>query len=574
MSRCSAPWYELNISAPDNIVSACCYYSGAKDTWQDEPADIRTYWNSTAMRTIRRINGDAPMPEPNGCSSCFFFQNRKEGANYFDFDLAMQNTDLSAAQRDNLRRAREDFKTGREELTSTPLRIYANFGFTCNLACTMCHQVPRREDNKRQVSAASVLAWREALESALDVTVIGGEPFALPEAVAFIRQFIADPAFDNVLLTICTNGTVHHKHIDTLRRKRKLSFAISLDSISEGYEAIRVNGKWDLVERNIQQILELKRTERPEWSLQTNALIQKTGIPLLPRFAAWHAEHGIVTSFYDFINSRGTEDAFFAENVLHNPQALDDMPDWEDHFREAIKIFEQAKLDVAASTLDHYRARVAEAVAAYAEKAGERGRIRSINDWEPLLAVDTADGVAAQFAYSTAPGATSSLYGRIDGIIGFTKTRLDDHVATSFIPISVTAVPAVLRARLRWRKLGKRRPAHVWLQAEPGHEIPTERRILPRPIAGADMEVVMTANLPNGLHRVRLVGMPVGEEETLMPDLIELDLAGGTLLKQEPTTVAVPPEPMVAEPEQSEVASLSQRVRGLGRSVLRKLLQT
>jgi hypothetical protein len=165
------------------------------------------------------------------------------------------------------------------------------------------------------------------------------------------------------------------------------------------------------------------------------------------------------------------------------------------------------------------------------------------------------------------------LYGSIDGAVGFTRTRLDDHVATPFIPISVTTVPAILRARLRWHGLGKRRPAYVWLQAEAGHEIPTQRQILPRPGASADMEVVMSANLPEGLHRVRLVGMPVGEDETLMPDHIDLDLAGGTLLQQEPIPAASPSEPMITELEQPGIASLSQKALGLGRSVLRKLLQ-
>ena len=35
MRQCNAAWYELNISAPENDVSACCYYAGAKDPWLD-----------------------------------------------------------------------------------------------------------------------------------------------------------------------------------------------------------------------------------------------------------------------------------------------------------------------------------------------------------------------------------------------------------------------------------------------------------------------------------------------------------------------------------------------------------
>jgi hypothetical protein len=60
MPGCSAAWYELNLSAPDNIVSACCYCAGEKDEWADTPRDIRDSWNSPAMQRIREVNSDSP----------------------------------------------------------------------------------------------------------------------------------------------------------------------------------------------------------------------------------------------------------------------------------------------------------------------------------------------------------------------------------------------------------------------------------------------------------------------------------------------------------------------------------
>lgn len=55
------------------------------------------------------------------------------------------------------------------------------------------------------------------------------KPFALPEAISFIRQFAADPDFDTVTLAVHTNGTLHHKHMQSLRQKRKLTVCVSLD---------------------------------------------------------------------------------------------------------------------------------------------------------------------------------------------------------------------------------------------------------------------------------------------------------------------------------------------------------
>lgn len=575
VTRCSAPWYELNISAPDNIVSACCYYAGDKDPWLDQPTDIRSYWNSRAFQEVRRVNGLVPPGGSNGCSTCFYFQNRTEGTQYFDFDAAISRADLSNAQRANLVRARADFTNGVAEVTSTPPRIYANFGFACNLACTMCHQVPRRSENRRQVSASSVLAWREALESAIDVTVIGGEPFALPEAIKFIRSFIADPAFDAVRLTICTNGTVHHKHMATLRQKRKLSMAISLDSIGEGYEHIRVNGKWDLVERNILEFIETQQREKPEWSLQTNALIQKTGIPLLPRFAKWHAQHGIMTSFYDFINSRGTEDAFYNENVLHNPHILDDMPGWEEYFHEAVGIFRQAGLAIAADTLDLYRSRVAAAVAKYRDSAPDHSRISLANAWEPLVGLTGATDLSKQLAYSLGSSTGPSLLGEIDGTLGFTAMRGGDHVATEFIDLNVAADMGALRARCHWSNPGARRLAHLWFQAEGGQELVTRRDFTNPKSAG--INEVLICRLAHGMHRVRLVGMPVGEDESLLPDSIDIEMLGGTRHVEAPEpsmpdTMDIDMSRMRAGVDNRKQASLLARAKSLARRSMFRLV--
>src|SRR5262249_52887784 len=127
--------------------------------------------------------------------------------------------------------AMEEFAANRQILTAKPLRFYVNFGFACNLSCIQCHQVPRRATEGRQVSYDVLSKWREHFKSALEVCVIGGEPFALVEALKFIRAFVEDEEMKDVRLSIFTNGTLHHRHMETLVKKRKLSLAISMDSI-------------------------------------------------------------------------------------------------------------------------------------------------------------------------------------------------------------------------------------------------------------------------------------------------------------------------------------------------------
>jgi hypothetical protein len=275
--------------------------------------------------------------EVRGCETCFFFRNRSEDAQYFPTFFTLAD-DLTEAQRENWLLAIEDYKESRRVVKSTPLRYYINFGFACNLSCTMCHQVPRRNKLRRQVDADIITRWKPQLMRALDVTVIGGEPFALPQAVKFIRAFIDDPDLENVQLTICTNGTVHHKHMAALVKKRKLQLTVSLDTIGAECEAIRVGAKWSQVEENIKMFIETGRKLGYPWQIQSPALILKTNVPRIYDFAKWAIDNNVQPGFYDFIDSRGVEQNFKAANIVVHPWLLDDVTNWREQFETAVAL--------------------------------------------------------------------------------------------------------------------------------------------------------------------------------------------------------------------------------------------
>lgn len=216
--KCNAGWYELNISAPDNEVSACCYYHGPKDQWADEYRDLNYYWNSANFQHLRRVNIEGTAQS--GCEGCHFFRNKSPETQYFA-DLPRIDHNASPLQQANWRLALEEFEGNRQILTAKPLRYYVNFGFACNLSCIQCHQVPRRRTNGRQVSSEVFYRWRDHFKSALEVSVIGGEPFALKEALKFIREFVEDEELKDVRLRIYTNGTLHHRHMETLAKKKE-----------------------------------------------------------------------------------------------------------------------------------------------------------------------------------------------------------------------------------------------------------------------------------------------------------------------------------------------------------------
>jgi hypothetical protein len=216
----------------------------------------------------------------------------------------------------------------------------------------MCHQVPRRHDLPRQVNAEALLKWKPYLKAAIDITVIGGEPFALKEAIKFIAAIIDDPEFEAVQLSICTNGTLLHRHMDLLAKKRKLALAVSLDTIGHEFEQIRVGADWKQIERNILDFQALGKQLGYPWQVQAPCMLMKTNVPRLVEFGEWCITNNVQPGFYDFINAAGIEKTHEAENLLVYPELVDQIPEWERYFVLTIDRLRNSQWTPAAEQLN------------------------------------------------------------------------------------------------------------------------------------------------------------------------------------------------------------------------------
>lgn len=360
--RCPAPWHEMFITAAENKISSCCYYRGPViplAPLMDSQPEIAEVWNDPRLQAVRALQStDGHADGDNGCAGCHFFENRpdRQSAPYVDFD-ALLASGLSPEQHANTQAARDDYRCGRVQPTALPLRYFLLFGQTCNIDCVMCIQIPTRK-HEIELSWPLLQKWWTAFSSAISVDVIGGEPLAIPSAIKFIRAFVADPALEAVRLTLFTNGTIVHKHLEALKAKRRLGFAISLDSIGAGYERIRAGGTWAEVERNLLAIRALMDTSHPDWTLSTNALVMKSGLPYLAEFARFHVAHRIPCTFHSINLSRGMEEPQYAEDIVSYPWLLDDSPDWRDHFDQAIAIYREAGFTTEVGQLELFRDRI------------------------------------------------------------------------------------------------------------------------------------------------------------------------------------------------------------------------
>jgi hypothetical protein len=238
----------------------------------------------------------------------------------------------------------------------------------------MCHQVPRRKELSRQVNAEVLLRWKPYLKAAIDLTVIGGEPFALKEAIKFIQSVIEDSEFEPVQLTICTNGTLLDRHMDLLAKKRKLQLAVSLDTIGTEFEQIRIGADWKQIERNIFDFQATAKRLGYPWAVQAPCMLMKTNIPKLVDFAEWSIANNVQPGFYDFINAAGIEATHEKENVVAHPSLLEEVPDWERYFILAVDRLRHSQWRAAGDQLDDLYIRLRRGLYETVETRGTRSR--------------------------------------------------------------------------------------------------------------------------------------------------------------------------------------------------------
>jgi pyruvate-formate lyase-activating enzyme len=338
LPKCYEPWYELNVMYNGRL-SCCCYYNGPASTFDlDRWPGLFSYWNGDFLRKVRsEVVSD--IPEGSGCQGCAMYKYRSHEEMRQHFLVARQDN-LSPAQRENRERALANFNAGNQVVDHVPVRFYFNFGVSCNINCIMCCQTPERPSH-RTLDAERLLAWKPHMVKAETISVIGGEPLILPEAIKFIRAVVKDQDYATVRLDLFSNGLNLDKFLGELSEKKLLNLCVSLDGIGKTYEHIRAGSNWDRVERNLLAFKEMAAKRNLDWTLGTANIVMKSSLAAIDELARWHVAHDIPPNFVDFMNFSGIEETYFKENIFAFPDLLGEVPDWNQRLDEAIHLLSQ-----------------------------------------------------------------------------------------------------------------------------------------------------------------------------------------------------------------------------------------
>jgi len=355
LQRCSAPWKTLFISQISKRIRPCCFYKGDFiDLNLNKDLNIKKIWNNEILQNIRFINSDLNTKnEAEGCRNCLFFQSSDE---YYDIHSNKIKKNISEEQRNNQEQAIEDYEKSMLITKATPICLQIIFGSLCNIDCIMCLQAKvRKTEEKISLKSDWLLKAKNDLIKMNRIEVSGGECLLMPESAKFIKTIVDDNDFDNTELFLYTNATLLDKHLDYLKKKRKISLSVSLDSIGSTYEYIRKGAKWGQVEGNLLKFIEISKESDKEWFVYTQNILMKSSLDRLEDFAHWSVRVGMPPAFTDFRLVMGREKVFAEENIFENPLLLDQVLNWETKLETAIEILKEANYELGARNLERMK---------------------------------------------------------------------------------------------------------------------------------------------------------------------------------------------------------------------------
>lgn len=268
---CAYPWVHMSAHLDGEMIICCNTYdkgnikqdNGTPWTLKDIDNPL-TYFNSKDYKKIRleMLNG----MEPEICKKCYDFERngghsiRKNTLDEYDIKELVNKTDTSTGEL--------------QELTLN--YVHFMWGNKCNLKCKMCApEVSNQLIDEFRAMGMKVadnvddinLEWsfeynRPLLEkiapyiSILNVT--GGEPLINNDFLDYCKYLAEQGYSKNIRLAFHTNLTViPGKFVDTWRDFKWVNAKLSIDAIEEDYEYIRYPGKWNIVSKNIQDLINI-----------------------------------------------------------------------------------------------------------------------------------------------------------------------------------------------------------------------------------------------------------------------------------------------------------------------------
>lgn len=249
---CAAPWRGLHIN-PRGDVKTCC--AGNPNMLGNlNSAGIEEILNSPKLIEIRQSIANGQQHEY--CSNCISAEAVGGGSERSWHNNQNPNFDYSTAG----------------DYYHYPVIMDVRWNTTCNLSCNYCSEwasskwsalkgIPFKSGSRPYYDAVCDFVEQHH-EHIREVALVGGEPLLLPE-----NERLLDVIPEDAIVTLITNMAVDFKNNKVFKKiaqRRKVGWSMSFDNIGSRYEYVRYGSDWELLQRNLEIVNDLK-TNQGHW---------------------------------------------------------------------------------------------------------------------------------------------------------------------------------------------------------------------------------------------------------------------------------------------------------------------
>ena len=283
--------YNLNCHTPLNHIEFltegevyCCCSTFMISAGNVRDGGIMAVWNSNRHKILclSAVNGTYSFCHSNMCPLLFGKEGKKTDA---------------------------DLDEPYPEMSPAPKVAAIGFDYTCNLKCETCRadvRVAKHEEKEKMLSYADYTI-REILPKTKFFVMAGDGEVFVSEAYKRIYQ---NSNMNNVdYIRILSNGTLfNEKNWKEFRANKsgKIMLTASVDAATkETYEAIRRNGNFDTLKKNMTFAGELRRKGELSY-FRMNFVVQRRNYKEMIDFVKWGLEIGADEVFFTKILNWGT----------------------------------------------------------------------------------------------------------------------------------------------------------------------------------------------------------------------------------------------------------------------------
>lgn len=193
-------------------------------------------------------------------------------------------------------------------MSDSPEVIALGYDPSCNLACKTCRKSTYfvQGNEKKTVDHITSLIKSEYLEKCKFLILAGdGEVFASPAYKSIYEDEKCNPEYIRLL----TNGllfTPQNWALLKANKSSKIMMTVSIDAATKNsYEAIRRNGRFDVLKRNMEFASELRKKGELSY-LRFNFVVQKENYLEMIPFVTWGEDLAVDEVFFTKILNWGT----------------------------------------------------------------------------------------------------------------------------------------------------------------------------------------------------------------------------------------------------------------------------